>query len=227
MSSEKSKNENSTPISLISNISPDFYHPSEESEEIEPKPKIVFEDVEVVEDVEDVEKGKEEEKEKEKENESQELISIDKTISVNDAINEYYKLKSKYETDYYNKYIKPIVTSKKKSKHIKRLDYQRLPRAECINCKRNVGSIFIIKKNADELFRQFIAKCGDLDEPCPLNINIEYSERNKLSLELDNVYNQINDAKNKIIMEKNNMMFGYINQKKAIETFNVDTTVLV
>jgi hypothetical protein len=68
-------------------------------------------------------------------------------LSVNEAMNEYYKLKSKYETDYQEKYIKPILKANDKSKREKRLEYQKLPKAECINCRRNVGSIFTIKKD--------------------------------------------------------------------------------
>ena len=41
-------------------------------------------------------------------------------ISVEDATNEYYRLKNLYETSYYEKYIKPIVKAEKKSKREKR-----------------------------------------------------------------------------------------------------------
>jgi hypothetical protein len=147
-------------------------------------------------------------------------------LTVDEALSEFYKLKSKYEENYHDKYIKPIIRSKNKSKREKRLEYQKLPPPECINCKRNVGSIFTIKKNPELYFRQFIAKCGDLKDPCPFNIEIEYTQRSELSKELLDHDHDINTIKNKIIADKNNMMFGYINQKKAIETFNKDTTEL-
>ena len=35
-------------------------------------------------------------------------------ISVEDAINEYYRLKNVYETSYYEKYLKPIIKAEKK-----------------------------------------------------------------------------------------------------------------
>ena len=147
-------------------------------------------------------------------------------LSVNEVMNEYYKLKAKYETDYQEKYIKPILKANDKSKREKRLEYQKLPKAECINCKRNVGSIFTIKKDAGEYTRSFIAKCGDLSDPCPLDIQFDYTFRDELSKELLNADKDINDIKNKIIIDKNNMMFGYTAQDKAIANFNVDTSEL-
>ena len=147
-------------------------------------------------------------------------------FNINDAINEYYKLKSNYEQNFYDKYIKSILRSKNKSKREKRLEYQKLPKPECINCKRNVGSIFTIKKNKEEYFRQFIAKCGDLKDPCPFNIVIDYTQRSELNKELLDHDDDINKIKNKIIKDKNNVMFGYVDQQKAFEMFHGDTAEL-
>ena len=146
--------------------------------------------------------------------------------TIDEALNEYYKLKSKYEDNYHDKYIKPILRSDGKSKREKRLEYQKLPKPECINCKRNVGSIFTIKKDPQEYSRTFIAKCGDLDDPCPLNIVFDYTGRDELDKEILKHDNDIKEVKNKIISDKNNMMFGYIDQNKAVEQFNIDTTEL-
>jgi hypothetical protein len=146
--------------------------------------------------------------------------------TVNEVLNEYYKLKSKYEDNYHDKYIKPILRSEGKSKREKRLEYQKLPKPECINCKRNVGSIFTIKKDPQEYSRTFIAKCGNLDDPCPLNIVFDYTGRDELDKEILKHDNDIKEIKNKIISDKNNMMFGYIDQTKAVEIFNADTTEL-
>lgn len=147
-------------------------------------------------------------------------------ISINEAMNEYYKLKSKYETDYYNKYVKPILKTDDMSKREKRIEYQKLPKAECINCRRNVGSIFTIKKDSEEESRTFIASCGDLSNPCPLNINFDYTFYSELNKELMSAEEDINYIKNKIIIDKNNMMFGYSDQSKAIDSFNNDTSEL-
>ena len=146
--------------------------------------------------------------------------------TINEILNEYYKLKSKYEDNYHDKYIKPILRSQGISKREKRLEYQKLPRPECINCKRNVGSIFTIKKDPQEYSRTFIAKCGNLDDPCPLNIVFDCTGRDELDKEILKHDNDIKEIKNKIISDKNTMMFGYIDQNKAVERFNSDTTEL-
>ena len=49
------------------------------------------------------------------------------TFTPNEAVNEYYRLKDKYETTYYEKYVKPIVKSNK-SKLEKRVEFSRLPK---------------------------------------------------------------------------------------------------
>jgi len=158
--------------------------------------------------------------------ESKEKVSGKSKISVDEAMKEYYKLKAKYETDYHEKYIKPILKANDKSKREKRLEYQKLPKAECINCKRNVGSIFTIEKNAEDYSRTFIAKCGDLTDPCPLDINFNYTFRDELSRELLKSEKDIDEIKNKIIIDKNNMMFGYVAQAQALVNFEGDTTEL-
>ena len=153
-------------------------------------------------------------------------MSASNIPDVNDALNEFYKLKSTYETAYYTKYVKPIILSKDKSKREKRIDYSKLPKAECINCKRNVGTIFSIKNDVEEYVRLFTAKCGDLDAPCPLDINIEYAGRYTYDSQIANNDEDLSELKNKIIKDKNDMMFGYISQPDAIQKFNDKTTEL-
>jgi hypothetical protein len=93
-------------------------------------------------------------------------------ISVNDAFNEYYKLKNKYETNY-NKDKQKIIKSKTMSWKEKRSEFKQL-KPKCINCLRPVGTIFSIKHsgNSNDDFRELKAICGSLTEPCTLNINI-------------------------------------------------------
>ena len=71
------------------------------------------------------------------------------TLTPIEAIDEFYRLKDKYETSYYEKYVKPIVNNSQPKKQ-KRVAFSRLPKNECINCKRNVGTIFTVKYNKSE-----------------------------------------------------------------------------
>lgn len=144
------------------------------------------------------------------------------TITTIEALNEFYRLKNKYETDYFEKYVKPIVSSNK-TKREKRVDFARLPKNVCVNCNRNVGTIFIIKSNKPESVRQFIAKCGDFADPCPLDIQIDYSIREQFSKFISIVLHNIENLKLQIIKEKNNAIFF---NKDIIGAFDNITTEL-
>jgi hypothetical protein len=124
-----------------------------------------------------------------------------------EAINEFYNLKDKYKSGYYDKYIKPIINNKEKSKREKRVEYSKLPKPECINCKRNVETIFTITFDATTWTRKFIAKCGDLTAPCPLDIQIDYSVRQQYYQGIKDGLEHIEKLKFDIIKEKNNALF--------------------
>jgi hypothetical protein len=143
-----------------------------------------------------------------------------------EALNEFYKLKAKYENTYYEKYVKPIIKSNNKSKREKRIEYSRLPRAECVNCKRNVGTVFSIKPDPNDYKRIFIAKCGDLDEPCPLDIQFEMADRQRLESQTKEDTNDLNYIKTKIIVDKNDTIFGYTDEQKAITLFKINTEMM-
>ena len=128
------------------------------------------------------------------------------TLTPIEAINEYYRLKDKYENEYYEKYIKPIVKSNK-SKKEKRVEYSKLPKNQCINCKRNVGTIFSIIVDKTEDLKKYIAKCGDIQDPCALDIQIIYAIRDQFDKLIDEGIKSIENIKLKIIKEKNNAIF--------------------
>jgi hypothetical protein len=138
-------------------------------------------------------------------------------ISVEDAVNEYYRLKNVYETSYYEKYIAPIVKASKKSKREKRVEFSKLPKAECVNCKRNVGTTFSIGEKSFN--RVFSAKCGDSVDPCPLNINIVNGKYNTFATEIVRYDDDIDKLKTDIIKEKYNIMFGYTPEAAGIDNF--------
>ena len=138
---------------------------------------------------------------------------------IHEAINEFYKMKDKYETAYKEKYIHPLLKSKNTSKREKRVAFSKLPKPECINCKRNVGTVFSIKHKSGDFSRQYIAKCGDTNEPCPLNINLMKGTQFTFEKEINQNADYIDDYKRKIIKEKYNMMFGYVAEDIAINNF--------
>ena len=140
------------------------------------------------------------------------------TITPIEGINEFYRLKDKYESSYYEKYVKPIVNSRK-SKREKRVDYSKLPKHECINCKRNVGTIFNISIDNKTQTRIFSAKCGDLKDPCPLDIKITYAMRNTFDNIINKDMTSLEKIKLNIIKEKNNALFFNKDVVSVFENF--------
>lgn len=139
---------------------------------------------------------------------------------IHDILNEFYKLKDKYEKNYYEKYIKNIVRSTNKSNKEKKREFSRLPKPQCINCERNVGTIFSINADKQQPIRNFIVKCGDIVDPCPLDINFNYSDRVTYQSDIRFTTKLLNNIKNKMVKEKNDVIFGYILPNIATEHFN-------
>ena len=143
------------------------------------------------------------------------------TLTVIEAINDFYRLKDKYETEYNTKYVLPIVKRNIPNK-AKRVLFSKLPKPECINCKRNVGTIFTIKNDTKEDVRNFIAKCGDFTEPCPLEIQINYSVRDQLYNSIIDGSKSIEAIKLEIIKEKNKALFFNKDVVPAFEKLTSD-----
>jgi len=141
-----------------------------------------------------------------------------KIMSINEALNEYYALKNKYETTNYEKYIKPIILSKQ-SKKAKKLDYSKLPKFPCINCKRNVGTIFNIKPDTKNFKRTFISKCGDLSNPCDLNINIDVNNVDNINVDIETNIKDMENSKLDLIKIKNDSLFFETNDQ-TMKRFN-------
>ena len=135
---------------------------------------------------------------------------------LNGAMKTYYKLKNDYENKRYeNK--KQIINNTALSWKEKRNAFQKLA-PKCINCDRPVGTVFSMKYV--DLEHHLIALCGDKKEPCPLNIDI-----NK-GITIDNYTfavddeKTIADLKTQIIIDKNDLLFGYISAEHAINKFD-------
>ena len=144
--------------------------------------------------------------------------------SVEDAINEYYKLKDKFESQI-NTNKRKIINNPTLSNKEKRSEYLKLM-PKCINCKRSSkkGTIFSINYHpADDKIsehRVFKVICGNLVDPCSLHIEINIGIKNMLDQELETIKNDIKEAKNNIINDKNKLLFGLITTEGALENFD-------
>jgi hypothetical protein len=140
------------------------------------------------------------------------------------ALNEYYKLKNKYEVENM-KNKKKIMNNTTLSNKEKRQEYVKL-KPKCINCKRPGGTIFSVKsfpldneKETKEAYKEFRAQCGILADPCNLNITIQIGKYNLLPNVIQNIEKEIKLSKDTIIDNKNKLLFGYITTETALEDF--------
>lgn len=147
-----------------------------------------------------------------------------------DSIDKYYSLKNQYQEDF-NILKKRILSKSGLSLKEKRLEYQKL-KPKCINCKRNVGSLFQMIYNPEKSSKKLIAKCGDTIDPCPLNIEIELGETRNILEIIKNEKQTINNDNNNIIKFKNNSIFGFIEKDDIVDLFeevisNINNTNLL
>jgi hypothetical protein len=153
-------------------------------------------------------------------------------INVTDnSINEFYKLKSKYDSDI-TKNKKKILNNTSLSLNEKRREFKKLV-PKCINCKKPGGTIFSIKYNKTEDLREFKAICGVTANPCNLNIFINIGQYYLFPDILKDFEVDIARFKQSVIRDKNKILFGYIPTEKVLGNFtylkdqiNENTTIL-
>jgi hypothetical protein len=136
---------------------------------------------------------------------------------LNSAVNKYYALKMKYESEINS--LKKKINIGLNSNREKRNAFVRL-KIKCINCRRPVKSIFQTIYNEKTGSRSLIAKCGDVVSPCGLKININVGYCEMLTDSIPLYENMLSNIKNDIIKEKNNTLFGYTTNEQAISNFN-------
>ena len=141
----------------------------------------------------------------------------EKTRKVYDALDIYYRLKAKYD-ETIEKERRRIMKLPELSWKEKRTQYKKY-KPKCVNCSRQVGTLFSVKKDK-EGDKIALALCGDREKPCPLNININLGDVINLSEDVEIDQKEISEYKKEIIIDKNNLLFGYINSSEAVEKFD-------
>lgn len=133
-----------------------------------------------------------------------------------EAIDKYFQLQQKYHfsllTDKKNMLRKAKVEKgKRPPKSVAKELSQIVPK--CVGCNRRVATIFSLKNDT------YSAVCGDAKTPCPLHIRInrggflpieEIVHENAAALET---------VKDKIIKNKYDMVFQYVDEKKSVDEF--------
>lgn len=149
--------------------------------------------------------------------------SLKTVYDVKESLNEYFKLKQKYESEIAaNK--KKIINNPTLSNREKRSEFMKL-KPKCINCKRPGGSIFKILFNPEdanfESYREYNATCGIISNPCNFKIKIRCGKTESITDILKNMEDEIKETKNVIIDDKNKLLFGYLTTDEALEKFDM------
>ncbi len=148
-------------------------------------------------------------------------MSIESKIYKNEefqeALNTFYTLKGQYEEEIQelrNKISKkPNLSNKEKRDEFKKL------KPRCVNCNRKVGTIFEVKYDKSTDGRRAKAICGDRVNPCPLDIELDLGNVSNIIDDLQKEEQLIKELKKKIIILKNDLLFGYTTTEKAVEEF--------
>lgn len=132
-------------------------------------------------------------------------------MDYDDALNKYFKLKSKYESDYNSKKHSIIMDETLSTKE-KRAQVNNI-KMKCIGCKRSVGTLF-----SDEN-RTYSALCGDSEKPCGLDITLKKGSVINAQTAYTTELHEQNKIKNEIINIKLNLLFDLIDDATMIEKF--------
>lgn len=121
-------------------------------------------------------------------------------ISFNEAFNDYYKLKNKYEKILKRESEK--ITNSGNSNKKEKYENAKI----CVRCKQKGGTIFSQKGNT------LIAKCN-ATKPCSLNIHLERAINKNITNELNDTYNNIIREKQQTILTKLDYLFTIVDSE--------------
>lgn len=127
------------------------------------------------------------------------------------AMEEYYKLKNDYDQALL-KAKRKIIRDKTKDKQQKRQELAAI-KTKCINCGKPGKMIF---SNNNQILK---ARCGVESEPCSLNIEINTGFFEPLPDVGKFVKGEVDELSTEIIKTKLDMLFGFIPEQEAFQTF--------
>ena len=147
--------------------------------------------------------------------------------SVENNINEYYRLKNKYdEQNQKNK--KKILNNKLLSLKEKKAEFKQL-KPKCVNCGKPGGTTFasVINKGngVDSEFREIRAFCNAVN-PCGLNINIAVGNYENLNDTIKWINKEMYESKKEIINDKNKILFGFLKMEDALDNFDLNKALI-
>ena len=135
-----------------------------------------------------------------------------------EKLNQFYKLKSDYEESINVEKEKIMKMSNKSIREKRNIFRTLIPK--CINCNSPGGSTFRVYKN-DKNDRILKAECNSNKEKCRLDIVIYAGNFVTTTDILDYFKKKISTEHEKIILNKNDKMFGILSDDKALGIFEI------
>jgi hypothetical protein len=103
---------------------------------------------------------------------------------------------------------------------------------KCVNCRKPSmqGTLFTTvyheETDRSECYRELKASCGFISDPCNLKLSIRLPKTESLSDILEALEKETESIKRKIMNDKNQLLFGYINDDEALKRFNENKEAL-
>ena len=129
-----------------------------------------------------------------------------------DQLNKFFKLKKQYNSRI-DKLKKPIISNTNLTNKERQLELKKI-QPKCINCNQIGGTIFSLENN------KFRAYCGNVVNPCSLNINIERKKKQLINEKVDEYIQNIKKLKQEIIKIKLDFIFEFISEQESVAKFN-------
>lgn len=136
---------------------------------------------------------------------------MSKLLKWSEAVNDYYQLKRVYEEERMR-----LVKESSASKEKKKLDLK----VPCVDCGNTKGTKFEIYYDKEKDGRMLTAVCGNVVDPCSLDIKIFCGCTETYGSLISSLEKEITDLKQKIIDEKNKLLFGFISSESAVDKFD-------
>jgi len=129
------------------------------------------------------------------------------------ALENYFKLKNDYEAKA-RKLVEEYKTRATELGVSISSATQKTIIPRCINCGRQVGTIFTLRN------RTYIAKCGDYKSPCSLDIRIQRGTFNNAVKLREELMDDLREIEEKVIRLKMDLLFQYINEDSMVTEFD-------
>ena len=127
-----------------------------------------------------------------------------------DELRKFYSFKKKYEESKENYKKKLLKANNSIETKKKLLSTQKF---KCVNCGKDGGTIFL------ETSEALKASCGNIGNPCDLNIDIKRIKKENILNKLVDNEEKLEITKKKITLTKLDYLFKYIEEDNAVEKF--------